>query len=349
MEDPQHPFTQHFDEGITGLALLGFLRGGYGPDSKAELVDPMSQQRWKPAEVVTRALDALKTRQRKDGAFAAEAVFMYNHAIATLAMVEACTATKSDAWSECAQRAVDLLEDAQRKQCNGDALWGWRYAPRREIEAGVKRAPKKENAATELCDSDISVTGWAIAALSAAQHAKLKVRQDSLDGALDFCNYVTLRDGRVGYTKPEEAGMAVTGLNDRFVYHTASMSALGMIVRLHTGRDRKHPFFELAAQLIVKDLPAISADKLSIDYYYWYQGSSALNAYEGEATGPSTKKRFSAPWNKAATQALIELQDHAKAECSNGGWTIGDRWSVHGGPAYCTAMAVLALEACNPK
>jgi hypothetical protein len=349
MESAKPPFGDHYDEGITGLAILAFLRAGYGSDSKQEIVDVLSQQRWKPGEVVTRALDALKTKQRKDGAFAHERVFMYNHAIATLAMAEACVATKSDAWTEPAQRAIDLLEAAQRKQCNGDQLWGWRYATRRDAEASAGRLPKDEAAAKALCDADISVTAWAIAALSAAQHAKLNVRKESLDGALDYCDYVTLKDGRVGYTKPEEAGMAVTGVNDSYNYHTASMSALGMIVRLHTGHDRKHPFFELAAQLIVKDLPTISSDKLSIDYYYWYQGSSALNAYEGEGNASPSKKRFSGPWNKAATQALLDLQDHAKTACSNGGWITGDRWAYAGGPAYCTAMAVMSLEACNPK
>jgi hypothetical protein len=350
VELPKHEFTSHYDEGITGLAILCFVRDGYGPEAKHELIDPMSQRHYVTGEVVTRALEWLKKDQKENGAYQHDSkIFMYNVDIATLAMIECAATSKNDAWKESAQRAVDLIERAQRPSPSGEGLWGWRYGSRVEVEAQVGAHPKDDKAKAELCDSDTSLTAWSAAALSAAQNAGLKVAKESLDGAIDFCNYVSLTDGRVGYMSPDQAGMAVTGFNDQFLYHPPVMSALGMVIRLYANKDRKHPFFELAAQRIVQDLPTVTADKLSIDYYYWYQASLALNRFDGELSAAKTKKKYSGPWDKALTPVLIDLQDRTKNACSNGGWIVPDRWCYAGGPIYTTAMAVLALEACNPK
>jgi hypothetical protein len=349
VEDPKHPFTSHYDEGLTGLSILSFLRAGYGPDAKYEIIDPVSQRHYAAGGVVSRALVWLKSKQNEAGSFQHEIAFMYNQDIATVAMVEAASASKSEEWKESAQRGVEMIEAAQRTSPSGEGRWGWRYAPRPEIEARVGAHPKDEKGERELHDADTSVTAWSAAALAGAQALGVQVKKEALDGAIDFCNFVSLTDGRVGYLDPSGAGLAVTGLNDHFLYHTAVMSALGMVIRLYANKDRKHPFFELAAQQILRDLPMVSSDKLSIDYYYWYEASLALNHFDGESSGVKTKKKYSGPWNKAATQVLIDLQDRAKGACSNGGWTTPDRWSYTGGAIYCTAMSVLSLEACNPK
>jgi hypothetical protein len=350
VEYPKTPFTPHYDEGVTGLAVLAFVRGGYGADAKQELVDPTSQHRYKPDEVVRRALEWLKKTQNNEGSFQKDRTFMYNQDVATLAMIEAAAATKSDAWKESAERGVEMIEKAQRPNPKGDGLWGWRYGSRTEVEAGVGKTPKSEKAKAELCDSDTSVTAWSIAALATARDLLgVQISKDSFAGAIDFLDYVSLTDGRVAYQNPDQAGATVTGPNDQFTYHPAAMSALGMVVRLNAHHDRKHPFFELAAQRILQDLPTLSADNLSTDYYYWYEASIALNRFDGEGSGAKAKKKYSGPWNKAATQALLALQDHAKGACTNGGWVTPDRWSYTGGAVYCTAMGVLALEACNPK
>ena len=55
------------------------------------------------------------------------------------------------------------------------------------------------------------------------------------------------------------------------------MGALGMCVRTFVEKNIDDPMLDLSATRLLKDLPAVSKNKLSIDYYYWYYGSLALN------------------------------------------------------------------------
>ena len=116
-----------------------------------------------------------------------------------------------------------------------------------------------------------------------------------------------------------------------------------MLCRTFVDHNIDDPFLEKAAQSIIKDLPEVSKDKLSIDYYYWYCGSVALDQLDGP---DSTNKggKYWNPWNKALVEALMPLQDKTEEACSNGVWLIPDRWSFTGGPIYATAINVLTLE-----
>ena len=78
--------------------------------------------------------------------------------------------------------------------------------------------------------ADTSVTGWVVMAFKSAQIAGLKVPAQSFEGAMDFATWVTGENGLVGYLDPAGAGQAVTGHNDRFEYHVATMSSLGMLL-----------------------------------------------------------------------------------------------------------------------
>lgn len=201
----------------------------------------------------------------------------------------------------------------------------------------------------ELHDSDVSATGWAVAVLDAASRAKLGIDDESLLGALDFLNATTSTTGLVGYTSVENAGAKVTGPFDDYQYHVATMSSIGVLIRSSASKDMKNEFYELASQEILKDLPQPRAD-LSVDYYYWYHGTKALNRLEGTEGNKKGKRKVAEPWNKAVLEALTVLQDTSKDGCSHGGWVYPDRWSLYaGGPVYSTTMAVLTLQAAKKK
>jgi hypothetical protein len=341
--DSKANFTDFYDEGLTGLALLCFLGAGLGHDAKQDIADTVEGKRAKAGDVVKRGLLWLLARQNADGSFSHGKSFVYNDALATIALAEDFGLTGNAYFKQPAQRGVDFLQRAQRpnpSQPNG--LWGWRYAARMEIE-DARRETADASYAKELFDADISATGWAVMALKSAQLCGLKVKKDSMDGAFEFAKYVTADNGLVGYVDAKTAGSPVQGPNDFFVYHTASMSALGMCVRIFTQHDSSDPFLKLAAQRVIADLPAISKDKLSVDYYYWYYGSLALNQFDGPDS-PGRSGKFWGPWNKAMVDALLALQDHKEKSCSNGGWVVPDRWSHAGGPIYATAINTLTLE-----
>ena len=340
--DPQASLTDHYDEGLTGLALLCFLGAGFGHDSRQYIVDPVQARRHRIGEVVKKGLEWLKRRQNPDGSFSRDRTFMYDEALATMALSEAYGLTRKRYWGEPAQKAVDFLQRAQRPNPSGQGLWGWRYASRQEVEdfRGSTGNPGFER---ELYDSDTSVTTWCVMALKSAQISGLSVEPAALDGAMEFCRFATASDGLVGYLDAKGAGQVVTGPNDHFTYHAGTMSALGMCIRIFAKHDPSDPFLELAARRIVQDLPAVSKDRLSVDYYYWYYASIALNQLDGEGS-PRRTGRYWNPWNRAMVEAVLALQDKTERACTCGGWITGDRWSYAGGPVYSTAINVLTLE-----
>jgi hypothetical protein len=309
----------------------------------------------------------LVRRQNADGSFSKDKSFVYNEAIATLALVEAYAWTHASDLKLPAQHAVEFLESAQRPSPIGEGpspkgehpgskseqLWGWRYASRTEVEVQLQNrgvTPGRGVTAgseymRELSDADTSATAWCVAALHAAREAGLDVRDEAFAGALAFTRWVTANDGLVGYLDAHGAGATVSGPNDHFTYHPAVMSAMGVSTRIACAGDPNDVFFELAAKRVLSDLPAVSADKLSIDYDYWYQGTRALDELDGPDR-PRRSGKYWSMWNKAVIAAVTSLQDHGERSCRNGGWITPDRWSDSGGPIYSTAMSVLTLEVC---
>lgn len=349
--NPKRPYTHEYDTGLTSLALLAFLGAGHTHESQLDLVDTVRGRRHKIGTIVKKGLQWLVKRQNPDGSFSDGRPFLYNEALATMAVSEAYGLTQSRYWREPAQQALDFLQLAQRPNPSGQGLWGWRYAARQEIEQFHRGAGSEDPALLkELYDADTSVTGWGIMALKSGQLSGLRVARESLEGGAAFARHVTQLggDGKptglAGYLDAKGAGAKVTGANDEFTYHATSMSALAMCIRIFADHDPEDPFLRPAAEQIVKDLPTVSKDGLSVDYYYWYYASLALNQVDGP-DAPKKTGKFWPAWNKAMLDAVLGLQAKAPKSCAEGGWMKPDRWSLdHGGPLYSTALNVLTLE-----
>ncbi|HVY62468.1 MAG TPA: hypothetical protein VHF22_12485, partial [Planctomycetota bacterium] len=79
-----------FDVGLTGLSLLAFLGAGYTSVSRDAYEDPYTHQRSSFGACVRKAIRYLRESQDAEGCYGPRVgEFMYNHAIAALAMVEA--------------------------------------------------------------------------------------------------------------------------------------------------------------------------------------------------------------------------------------------------------------------
>ncbi len=156
-----------FDPGCTGLALLAFLGAGE------------THRSGKYRDTVKSGLAYIKRIQDPEGCFGKRdsARFIYNHACAALAMVEAYARTGSPLFKQSAQAGVDFVE-----KCRNPYL-AWRYGVRSQ-------------------DNDTSVTGWMVRVLKAAREAGgLRVPNEALDGARIWFEKVTHpASGRVGYT-----------------------------------------------------------------------------------------------------------------------------------------------------
>jgi len=348
---PKKAYPRLYDTGLTSLALLAFLGAGHSHESKTDLVDPVEAKRHRIGVIVKKGLKWLVDRQNQDGSFTPDRAFLYNEALATMAVSEAFGLSQARFWREPAQKALDFMQRAQRPHPSGQGLWGWRYVAREDVErfhqgAGSLDADRMK----DLYDADTSVTGWAVMALKSGQLSGLSVARESLEGGVAFANHVVQLggDGRptglAGYLDAKGAGAMVTGPNDQYAYHPGAMSALAMSIKIFANHDPDDPFLKPAADQIVKDLPTVSKDGLSVDYYYWYYASLALNQVDGPDAPKRTGKHWPA-WNRAMVDAVVGLQNQSDRSCARGGWMAPDRWSLdHGGPLYSTALNVLTLE-----
>ena len=90
----------------------------------------------------------------------------------------------------------------------------------------------------------------------------------------------------------------------------------------------------------------MSKDKLSIDYYYWYYATLALNQFDGPDSPRKGAGRYWGPWNEELVDAILRPagQDQERDVCSRGGWLDNDRWGGTGHALYNTALNVLTLE-----
>jgi len=303
-----------YDAGVTALSVLAFLGAGYIPMSKDEFPDPIDPSRTlKFGETVKRGLQWLIAHQDPEGCVGERGTkYMYNHAVAALALSEAYGMMASQAVKEPAQKAIDFLIAAQNP---GKA---WRYS----AKSG---------------DNDTSVTGWAVMALKSAELSELTFPKSAYEGALAWFTDATETNGyyQVGYNARSTGKVYVPGKNEQFDHH-ASMSAVSVMSRIFIQKNKREPALTAVA-LLTSDLPEWKQNK--VDFYYWYYASLALFQYDGPE-GPVWLK-----WNEPMKNAIVPHQKGRADGCKLGSWDPEpDRWGFEGGRVYAAAMNCLTLE-----
>ncbi|MEE8467929.1 MAG: prenyltransferase/squalene oxidase repeat-containing protein, partial [Planctomycetota bacterium] len=295
--DPMH------DVGVTGLALLAFLGDGNSLDQG-------------PAnDVVRRGIRWLRRQQDPDSGLIGEQLghtFLYDHAVASLALVQTYAASGDPVLKQPAQRAVNYILRAR------NPYGAWRY----EVPP--------------IGDNDTSVTGWMVRVLVAARHVGLRIDPDALVGSLNWIDAVTDRaSGRVGYNSVGSVSSRIAGVNDHYpTGRTETMTAVGLACRLLLGQDpMQEPILWKHAELLLASLPQWDPDGFGNDMYYWFFGSWAMYLMGG---------RHWKAWNTALNAAALQAQRADGAH--RGSWDPVGPWGVVGGRVYSTSMVVLALE-----
>jgi len=290
------------DVGVTGLALLAFL--GDGSDLRS---GPYR-------DVVKKAVRWLRDQQDESGLFGSSAShdFIYDHAIAALAMAEAYGLSKAKILRENAQAGLNYLE------AHRNPYMVWRYQPRDMA-------------------NDTSITGWCLMAYKTGRDFDLQVN----DRALDLCG-VWLDDvtdpitGRCGYTERGTPSSRRRGDHGtRFPPEKGEcLTAVGLLSRFFLGQDPATTpiMMQAADRLLAK--PPVWEDGGSIDHYYWYYATYALYQMGG---------RHWSQWGKQLTRAVVEKR---RTDGSHrGSWDPAGAWGEDGGRVYSTAILVLTLEA----
>jgi len=294
------------DVGLTGLATLAFLGGGESPQKGAH------------KDGVRDALKSLRESQDQDGCFGARTRqhWVYSHAAASLALVDAYRRTGGKAFKDPAERAVQFT-----LKCRNPYL-GWRYSYPHDA------------------DNDTSVTAWMAHVLASATRAGIDVDPSALRGALAWVDKMTEPEfGRTGYQQRGGPPARTAETMSKFpADKSESLTAAGLLVRLDAGQNSKTEVVLLkSAALVAKKPPRWDADG-SIDFYYWTLGAQALHRVGGPGWDA---------WRGALLAALVPHQAPQKDGCARGSWAPEDPWGPQGGRVYSTSMALLALEECG--
>ena len=298
------PGYAHHDIGVTGLALLAFLGNGH------------TMTRGVHKEVVRRGMRWLSREQdRESGLFGDEIghAFLYDHAIATLAMCESYYLDHSTVLKLKVQRALNYISRAR----NPYGVWGYSVPP-----DGT---------------SDTSVTGWMVLAMKSGEDAGLRVDREAFIAASQWFDEMTdPGTGRVGYRETGSASSRVGGMNDQYpVEKGEALTSVALLCRFFLGQDpEEHPVMGQHADLILDAPPRWDPEGLGCDMYHWYYGSYAMFQMGGDHW-----RR----WRKAMEPAVIESQ--RKDGAARGSWDPIGPWGQPGGRVYSTATMALCLEA----
>jgi hypothetical protein len=293
----------------TGLALLALQAAGHYDFNGR----PYSGR-------VRLGLHWLAAHQRPDGALVgplsirgrADAVsyrqyFMYEHAIASFALAEACavrTATgekPDETLDRSARLAIRFIEDHQHDD------GGWRYTTN-----------AREG-------SDSSVSGWAVLALKSAIEAGIPVSPATVARTREFFESLERDDGQTGYTRPVAGQDALTGV--------------GVLVHLLLLKEKEED-----SPLVQKAAPYLAGQSESYgekiragqaNYYTLYNATLALY----QAGGPPWER-----WNHAIRDAVVADQRGGQ-DCNRGSWDLhATKGGPTGGRIYSTALGTLTLE-----
>ena len=306
----------HHDVGVTALALLAFLGAG----ETGEPDDGGRHQR-----VVKDGLRFLLDAQEPDGRFGVNEISTasYDHLLATLVVVEAHALTDRPHYQRAARHALAFTETLRNP---GRA---WRYLDRSDPEM-------------RLAPDDVSVTGWAVMALTLARESGLDVPDQTLDDALLFVDELTDERGRTGYvTRGGGSSRSLGRESSHPADQTEAMTAVGLMCRLfadpYLTRDDLDDAGDVArgTELLLAS-PIVWDEQRSpgrIDFYYWYAATYAMFQ-----RGGADWKR----WEPGLSQvAAHQVQDGE----AMGSWDpSADAWGHEGGRIYATALLTLLAE-----
>ncbi|MFN0060844.1 MAG: hypothetical protein ACKVX7_20505 [Planctomycetota bacterium] len=315
----------NYDVGVTALAMLAYLGTGHTHrDGRyPEYVD-----------VMRRALDwMLKQQQRSSdpqsngvyGRIGACEDWVYNHAIATMAMAELLMLSRDRVnLRNSVQAATEYVLGAQNPGS------GWRY----KYRGGA---------------SDSSVTGWMVLALKAAKicadsrliNVEADTFRQSFAGAMSWFDRVTSQaNGKAGYQAPGDSGSQLNNTYPEpypFSKNLSCMTAVSVLCRLFSGEKRSSEAVKRGIELLTKSPPTWRPHEpkrpSSINIYYWYYASYAMFQYGGPAWDT---------WNEAMLAALVPTQRVLGEE--DGSWDPVDEWSAIGGRVYTTALGAMTLQ-----
>ncbi|MGD9347903.1 MAG: hypothetical protein PVH84_18715, partial [Candidatus Aminicenantes bacterium] len=308
-EEGYWPGMYEGNAGIAGLALMAFIGADCVPK--------------KYSSNITQAISFLKSKYTpssnyepgtKDAAYYGGLIQtnnpMYEHGIATLALIEALVELDEPSLEPIIEDALNLITRVQNTEHKPEAIagpisadsphyGGWRYEP-------------------DSTDSDISITGWQILALKAGFMAGFTVPEWSLQKAADFL--------RATYDKEEQAFSYKVGSGETGGVR-AGIGTLGL--QLCGYAD--DPLIPPTVRYMLDNPPVWEFEDPGAGYpfYYWYYATRAMLNSGGENWNT---------WKSWMCRLLVENQN------DDGSWEGAQEETNM--TIYTTALGSLMLELC---
>jgi hypothetical protein len=298
------PGDPMYTPGVTGLALLAFMRAGHSPSSGPY------------AKTIALGLKWLIERQNSEGDIAHDKrILFYNQAVATRALCEAAAMTRDDRFRTAAQKALNYLGKSQL------ADGGWNYYH----DAGD--APR----------NDASIAGWVAFAIRAGEEAGLVIPADTKARVRDlFIRRTVAETGEVIYADRDPgAGRRGDGLTALGLFIRGRREdddpriARRAISRILASRPDWTEFLRTQEKSAKREIP-FSPDQ---NQAAWYYAAEAMFKWGG-ADWPK--------WNEAARDMLVQHQ--VVDGHPGGSWEPELSYiGREGGRVSSTALAVLVL------
>ncbi|MEI8138358.1 MAG: prenyltransferase/squalene oxidase repeat-containing protein [bacterium] len=270
---------------ITSLAVMAFLARGHTPG-----LPPYG-------DVINHGIDFILTTPDTKGTMMGGQGQMYSHNIACLMLSEVSGMVDPERQARIdaiLPRAIRIILDAQDVNKPESMAGGWRYQP-------------------TSTDSDISLAGWALAALRSTRNNGAPVPKEAIDKAVKFILRCRTQDNGFAYQPGGGANLARTGI--------------GLLCLELSGRHREDVTLK-AGQYIInqfkKDSPFSGDSGRYYALYYVANGMFQLGGPEWEAFAP------------------ILYDTILKTQSKDGSWPISG--SHDKDITYCTSMAILSLS-----
>jgi hypothetical protein len=295
--------------GTTGLALMAYIGADCVPkDYTSNIIKAVEfiKSQYHPSS----DYESGSKKQALEGGLIGRANPMYEHGIATLALVETLVDTNELSLESIIEDAIQLILRAQNTENKPEFLkgpitpdskhyGGWRYHP-------------------DSMDSDLSVSGWPILALKAVLNAGFTVPDWSLQKAVEFLgSCFDERGGSFGYMAGGSGNSCVR-------------AGIGALCLQLIGK-KNDPRIPPALRFMQNNPPVWNKEDPGNGYpfYYWYYGTRAMLNEGGEDW------RI---WKDWMCRLLVDNQN------DDGSWS-GNQ-SEENMPIYTTALGALMLELC---
>jgi len=237
---------------------------------------------------------------------------MYEQAIATLSVIEACVALNDPSLEPMIEEAVQLIVRSQNSAQKPATLkgptaadsphyGGWRYEP-------------------DYTDADLSVSAWQILTLRAAVAAGFSVPDRVFSDAAKYVRTLKGGDGSFGYEGPADIGDSCA---------RAGMGALS----LQLSGFPKDPLIAPAVRYMQAYGPTWNFEYPGDGYpfYYWYYGTRVMYMAGGEDWRV---------WKDYMCRFLVDNQDE------KGGWGGAQDEESEQYETYRATLGALMLEFC---